>query len=212
MANIENIIFDLGNVIINIDLQRTVRAFAQLTSVSFDRLQAELLQTSFFHDFETGRLDNLGFRAGIRDWLQQDLPDSAIDQAWNALLLDIPAARRALLKNLRTQFRTFVLSNTNDLHVQAIEAQLGEESLQHWFERVYYSHDMGLRKPDPVIYAQVLEENQLLPQNTLFLDDNPQNVATARQLGLHTIHILPGQTDMIQHFEPNAFGQYRIVF
>ena len=116
-----------------------------------------------------------------------------IDVAWNSLLLDLPPERVELLKKLRENYRLFLLSNTSSIHItqvnKILEATTGIEKLDDLFEKVYYSYDMGLMKPDPAIYLQVLKEQGLEAEETLFLDDNADNIAAASKLGIDTIHV-----------------------
>ncbi|MEO1654266.1 MAG: HAD family phosphatase [Bacteroidota bacterium] len=211
---IKNIIFDLGNVIINIDVALTVKAFIALAPEKVDYIQENVLQSAFFHDFETGKISPAEFREGMRQALSPDLKDAQIDAAWNALLLDIPQARIDLLQALKPHFRTYVLSNTNTIHVDFIVQQMQAEQqapLSDLVEKVYYSQEMGKRKPQADIYEQVLEENHLLASETVFLDDNQANVEAAQALGIQTIHILPGKNSMLDFFEKTEAGTFKVL-
>lgn len=213
--HIRNLIFDLGNVIINIDPPRSVKAFAELVPEQAEAIQNQLLKTDFFNKFETGEIDNEAFRKGIREIYQNDLSDAQIDDCWNTLLLDIPQARVDLLQELKKNFRIFLLSNTNDIHARAVEATLAQlpnaPLMTDIFEKVYYSQNMGLRKPDPQIYRQVLGENNLQAEETLFLDDNLDNVKSAQTLGIHIIHIQPGKNSMLDFFQKEESGTYQVL-
>ncbi len=213
MKPIQNLIFDLGNVIINIDVPLTVQALVELAPEKSASLAQEVLKTDFFFDFEVGRINDQEFREGMRAKLGDHVTDEAIDLAWNALLLDIPPARLDLIQALREDYRLFLLSNTNNIHIECIVRQMEEEgqpALEELFEKVYYSHDMGLRKPDPEIYQQVLEENSLIAEETAFLDDNESNIISARELGIHGIHILPGQNSILDFFNEDADKTFQI--
>lgn len=205
MNSIKNIIFDLGAVIIDIDLSLTVQAFADLAPSYEENIRQNLLQTSFFHDFEKGRLSNQAFYDGIREQIASEVSDIQIKQAWNALLLEIPEQRITLLHHLRKQYRTFILSNTNQIHVAAIEQQY---PLSEWVEKVYYSCDMDARKPDAEIYEQVLSDADLQASETLFIDDNLENIRTAEQLGLRVRHLWPEKQEVGDFFEQDQAGMY----
>ena len=191
---IKNIIFDLGDVILNIDVPVASLSFSKLSG----REQQEILdlfkEKDLFRQFETGTLDETGFRNYIRELLVfPDWTDDMIDTAWNSLLLDLPPERVELLKNLRTKYRLFLLSNTSSIHItqvnKILEAATGVKKLDDLFDKVYLSYEMGLMKPDPAIYQQVLEEQGLVAEETLFLDDNADNVKAAATLGIATIHV-----------------------
>ncbi|SEJ49482.1 putative hydrolase of the HAD superfamily [Dyadobacter sp. SG02] len=191
---IRNIIFDLGDVILNIDVPIASRSFADLSG----REQSEILtifkESEIFRQFETGAMDEPAFRNYVREILNfPDLSDEAIDTAWNSLLLDLPPERVELLKKLATQYRLFLLSNTSSIHItqvnKILEASTGVEKLGDLFETVFLSYEMGLMKPDPRIYQEVLDKAGLKAEETLFLDDNADNIRSAAQLGIDTIHV-----------------------
>jgi putative hydrolase of the HAD superfamily len=187
------IIFDLGGVILNIDYHRTIRAFRALGMDDFERHFTQLRQEHLFDLYETGQIGDADFRLGLRSHLRADVTDAEIDDAWNAMLLDLPAARLDLLRELAHGRRLFLLSNTNAIHIDAFGAQLqkahGLMDLSGFFGRVYLSYQMGIRKPDPAIFTRVCHENGLDPAATLFIDDSPQHVEGARMAGLQAIHL-----------------------
>ncbi|GGM84744.1 haloacid dehalogenase [Dyadobacter beijingensis] len=191
---IKNIIFDLGDVILNIDVPIASRSFADLSG----REQSEILtifkESEIFRHFETGLMDEPSFRNYVREILDfPDLSDEAIDTAWNSLLLDLPPERVELLKKLAAKYRIFLLSNTSSIHItqvnKILKASTGVERLEDLFETVFLSYEMGLMKPDPRIYQQVLEQAGLKAEETLFLDDNADNIRSAAGLGIETIHV-----------------------
>jgi putative hydrolase of the HAD superfamily len=202
---IKNLIFDLGGVIIPIDIPRTVQAFIDFAPDKAESLRQSVLHSQMFLDFETGTINSAQFRASMRDLLEADLTDAQIDMAWNVLLLDIPVNRIALLARLKTQYRTFLLSNTNEIHLPKVERILqqcaGEDSLDDLFEKAYYSQKMGLRKPNSAIYEQVLAENKLNPAETVFIDDNFGNVAAAKSVGIRGIYLEVEKTDIVEIFD-----------
>ena len=191
---IKNIIFDLGDVILNIDVPIASKSFADLSG----REQSEILtifkESEIFRQFETGLMDEPTFRNYVREILNfPDLSDEAIDTAWNSLLLDLPPERVELLKGLATQYRLFLLSNTSSIHItqvnKILEASTGVAKLDDLFEIVFLSYEMGLMKPDTRIYQEVLDKAGLNAEETLFLDDNADNIRGAAQLGIETIHV-----------------------
>lgn len=189
---IKNIIFDLGNVILNIDVPIASLSFAKLSGKSQSEILQIFKESNLFGQFETGSLSEAEFRNVIRELLKTpDMTDETIDTAWNSLLLDIPPARIELLKALRKKYRLFMLSNTSSIHItevnKILKATTGDPSLDVLFDKVYVSYEMGVMKPDPKIYLQVLEEQNLVPEETLFLDDNADNIKAAIPLGIDTI-------------------------
>jgi len=195
---IEAIIFDFGGVIINIDPALTEKAFLKLSD-SPARLQQSYKAFMHMHNtFEVGSIDATAFRNQTRALFGlSKLDDALFDAAWNALLLDIPAHRVALLKSLNPRYRLFLLSNTNEIHYQKYCSDFGKNfpglSLESLFEDAFFSFKMGLRKPDPEIFRTVIRECVLNPDRTLFIDDTLQHVEAAISCGLRAHHLKPGQ-------------------
>jgi glucose-1-phosphatase len=191
---IKNIIFDLGDVILNIDVPIASKSFADLSGKEQSEILTIFKENELFRQFETGLLDESTFRNYVREILQfPDLSDEAIDTAWNSLLLDLPPDRVELLKKLATKYRLFLLSNTSSIHItqvnKILEASTGVEKLDDLFETVFLSYELGLMKPDARIYEEVLARAGLKAEETLFLDDNADNIKSAAQLGIETIHV-----------------------
>ncbi|MET7253544.1 HAD family hydrolase [Dyadobacter jiangsuensis] len=191
---IRNIIFDLGDVILNIDVPIASKSFADLSGREQQEILTIFKESEIFRQFETGLMDEPTFRNYVREILNfPDLSDEAIDTAWNSLLLDLPPERVELLKKLATKYRLFLLSNTSSIHItqvnKILEASTGVEKLEDLFEIVFLSYEMGLMKPDPRIYQEVLAKAGLKAEETLFLDDNADNIRSASQLGIETIHV-----------------------
>jgi len=199
IKGIRHIIFDLGGVLLNIDYTATEKAFADLGIADFHTKFSQLSQTNFFDDWETGKISQDAFISGMREAAHGvPLSDSQILHAWNAMLLDFPLRRLQILQQLRIYYDLFLLSNTNETHEKAFNTTLKENhgipSIGHFFDKVYYSHRVGLRKPGKEIFQRILDENNLKPEHTLFIDDSPQHIATAKSLGLQTIHLEKGMS------------------
>ncbi|HSI89460.1 MAG TPA: HAD family phosphatase [Adhaeribacter sp.] len=196
--SIRNIIFDLGGVIINIDYQKTIDAFKKLSAEGNTIEFNQKAQSGLFDDYETGRISDDEFRKQLRQHYQVHGSDEQIDAAWNAMLFDIPKERIELLRNLGAKYRIFLLSNTNAIHMaafnQIVKTSHGIPSLDSLFEKPYYSHLVGQRKPDAAIFHQILAENNLRADETLFIDDSIQHIESARKCGLHTLHLAPPLT------------------
>lgn len=202
-TSVKNIIFDLGGVILNIDYGLTLQAFKQLGILDPESQFNQLKQTPLFDDFETGRISSNEFRAGLRSFIPRKVSDVQIDDAWNAMLLDLPQERLQLLTKLSGKFRLFLLSNTNEIHIAEFHRRLqkwfGFSDLSHLFEKVHYSYRMGQRKPDVEIFETVVRASGLLAEETLFIDDSPQHIEGARPLGLQTHFLKPDEeiTDLL---------------
>jgi glucose-1-phosphatase len=198
MQNIKNIIFDLGGVILDIDFRQMERAFVDLGINNFNDYFGLGKASSFFKDHESGKISDDEFLASIQKLAGDNVQVNEVQQAWNALLISFPPARIEFLKEIRTKYRLFLLSNTNAIHVAAFrkiyQDAFNNGSLDSLFEKVYYSHELGLRKPGKEIYEHVLKENQLTPGETLFIDDALVNVEGARETGMNAILIQPGNS------------------
>ncbi|HET8963619.1 MAG TPA: HAD family phosphatase [Chitinophagales bacterium] len=188
--NYKNIIFDLGGVILNIDYDLTAKAFAGLGLDRFNQLFSKAQQEQLFDLYEKGMISSLDFRDALNNALSKPVSAATLDAAWNAMLLDLPPARLALLKKIKSTHRTFLLSNTNEIHMHwfsdSLQQHYGIPDLSSYFEKVYLSYEINLRKPDPAIFHHVLNTNDLNPSETLFIDDSPQHVESSGKLGIQT--------------------------
>ena len=197
-AEIKNIIFDFGGVIINIDYQMTVAAFKQLGILNFEEQFSKLRQSHLFDELEKGIITSIEFFERIRKITDVPVTDRQITEAWNAILLDLPKQNIDFLVSLKSKYRLFLLSNTNEIHESAfmkmIEEKFGEDVLKKIFERVYLSHHLKRRKPDPEIFRHVVNENNLVAEETLFVDDSPQHIEGAKVAGLQTFYFEKGKT------------------
>jgi len=199
--SIKNIIFDFGGVICNLDIKRSIEKFKNFGLIkaefsgtpSEQERQFELLCSSY----ETGLITSKQFIDTIRNYYQRPPSDQAISEAWNALLLEIPEPRVRLLESLRERFRIFLLSNSNEIHYlkyrEDFQQQYGYQNFDSLFEKVYFSYLLHLKKPDQAIFKIVLDENNLEPFETLFIDDTIVNTMAAQQLGIIVYHLQEGQ-------------------
>lgn len=195
--NYKNIIFDLGGVILNIDYTLLIKAFKNLEIEHFDELYSQAHQIKWFDQYEKGQISSADFRNEIRNYAKKDIPDTLIDTAWDAMLLDLPAERLKLLQAFRKTHRTFLLSNTNDIHMTAINKYLQKtyeiSDLSGCFEKLYLSYKIGMRKPNADIFELVLSENKLIPAETLFIEDSIQHIEAAKNLGIQTHWLRKGE-------------------
>ena len=197
LTGIRNIIFDLGGVILNIDERKAEQAFRAFGMNDFDQRWHQLRQSRFFEDFETGKITAEGFRKEMKKRLPAAVTNSQIDEAWNAMLLNIPEERLRLLKELSTTYCLFLFSNTNEIHLSAFRKilgrDLGRNDLSHIFEREYYSNETGKRKPNKDAFGQILIDNNWDQEHTLFIDDTLEYAQAALKLGFKAYHLKEGE-------------------
>lgn len=188
MTKISAIIFDLGGVILDLDQDKTVRAFSRL-GVDLDLMNG---QSSIFNDFETGKIVAADFRHGIKTALKGEITDERIDEAWNAMLLETNLERFKIVAALKKDFRTYLLSNTNSIHIDAfrkyLEGFCGTSAWDVLFDKQFLSYEIGLRKPGKAIYEYVLKDQGLTSAQCLFIDDSVPNLNGAASLGMRTLH------------------------
>lgn len=187
----KNLIFDLGGVIIDLSVERTIRSICDLSGAKPDQVQHAYRTHTEFYAYERGEITDAEFRQALQRIFSFSAPDEQIDSAWNAMLVHLPVAKLQLLDRLKKEFSVAVLSNTNNIHLsfvnQSMLPQTGTfSSLNDYFHVHYYSHLVGKRKPEAQIFTQVLDENNYVPEQTLFLDDNKENIEAAAALGIKT--------------------------
>ena len=187
-TGIKNIIFDLGGVILDIDTDSTFHAF---TKLGFRRADDSMIDRDFLNflfDFEKGLISEEEFPNEILKFTNKKPSKEQIYEAWNIMLLAYKQEKIDFLKKIKSEYRTFLLSNTNIIHARyynnMLKTKHGVNGLDELFETVYYSHDLKLRKPDPQIFQLVLDKEKLIPSETLFVDDMEENVEAAVALGI----------------------------
>ncbi len=197
-TDIKAVVFDFGNVIINIDLEKTFQAFSDLTFKSPERIRSLFAESDIFRKYETGFYSDDEFRDVVRQTLSYPLNDQEIDEAWNALLLDVPPERLAYLETLRFRYPVYLLSNTNAIHIEKCQQYFRNRyniaDFRKFFNEVFLSYEMGLWKPDYAIYRKVLDATGYPPSEVLFLDDNADNIEAAKDMGIQTIKINPPES------------------
>lgn len=202
MDNIKNIIFDLGNVILNIDTKLSEIEFAKYGLVNFSELYTLAAQSEIFDRLEVGSISPDDFFEEFRMITGSDLDDEVIRHCWNSLILDYPTGRIELMQKLKGRYRTFLLSNTNKIHydyyTEILDRQFGTKGLESLLEKAYFSHEMGMKKPDPEIFKFVLSRSELVPAETLFIDDNRDNILAAEKLGIQTIWLKENNLEKLE--------------
>ncbi|WP_018627019.1 HAD family hydrolase [Niabella aurantiaca] len=192
---IKNVIFDFGGVLLNLDFKRSFAAFEALGFADFEDRFSQYVAAPIFQDLEKGLIAAPAFYEGLRSLLQQPVPDVQLEQAWNAMLLDYRKPSLDFLIPLANRYNLFLLSNTNRIHYEHFSKTLKEQtaypSLESFFKKAYYSHEINRRKPDADTYAFVLEDAGIEAGETLFIDDSITNLPTAQGLGIQTHLLLP---------------------
>lgn len=186
----ENIIFDLGGVILNLDTELTNKAFAELGLDGFNSTNPQEKHKNILLDYETGKISSTEFRNTIKTLVSKNISDDEINNAWNAMLLDLSLQRIELLEQLSKRYRIFLLSNTNEIHISKFfniaEKATGIDKWNSIFEKQYFSHEIKMRKPNQEIFDFVLQENNLNPKQTLFIDDSAGHLKGAKATGINT--------------------------
>lgn len=198
MQGIQNIIFDLGGVLLNLDMQKTEDAFVQMGVKNFKELFALGHAASFFKEYEAGLISDDEFIVALQGLAGIQHERTTVINGWNAMLCDFPTERIELLMQLKKKYRLFLFSNTNAIHLTAFQQTYSDtfngNLLDNLFEKAYYSHDINLRKPDVKAFEYVLQDSKLVPHQTLFIDDALVNVEGARAAGIQGYHLEPGKT------------------
>lgn len=197
LNTIHNIIFDLGGVILNIDPQRTIDEMAKIGIKNFDRIYSQIKQNHVFDNLEKGLISENEFVTAIQEYSGIKANPEEIIRCWNSLLLDFPQNRIKLLQRLNQSERhnTYLLSNTNGIHKkvynQMLKDQFKIDGLEALFSKAYFSHEIHMRKPDREIFEYILQDSNMEPEKTLFIDDSEANTQAAQKLGIKTYLVDP---------------------
>jgi FMN phosphatase YigB (HAD superfamily) len=193
MKEFKNLIFDIGDILIHLDFKQTFGEFQKLAAVDFAEIISYSREHKVFDRFEKGSITAQQFRDELKQFLKPSVTDEKINTAWNSVLHHYPEDKFSLLKELKSRYRTFALSNTNEIHVatfnEAVKTKFGEENFESFFHRAYYSNEVGHRKPEMEIYEFILKKENLNPSETFFVDDLPENIEAAKSLGIQA-HLL----------------------
>lgn len=204
MEGIKNLIIDFGGVIINLTRNRCIEAFAQLGVDVHEQLGTLSHHKDLFRHLEIGESSPAQFRDGIRQRSNRLLTDQEIDEAWIAMLDDVPDYKLDLLLRLKKEYKTLLLSNTNSIHWQWAEQNIftyKRHTVDDFFHQIYLSYELHLEKPDPEIFEYVLNDAGILPEETLLIDDSLVNCKAAEALDMRTYMPEPRE-DWSFLFEP----------
>lgn len=197
-----SIIFDFGNVLLDLDLSRSVQEMEQLLGLSYDAYHQEM--PSFFQDFERGSISEREFYDTLKEWSGRDFGIMEFRAAWNSMLGQVPANKIELLMELKRKgYALYLFSNTNETHLDGVKISMGGEAFRYFetlFDQCFYSCRIGHRKPDEEAFRYVLYQAGLESGNTLFVDDGVMHVEGARRVGLEAVLYIPG-SDLTEHFK-----------
>jgi haloacid dehalogenase superfamily, subfamily IA, variant 3 with third motif having DD or ED len=203
MQNIDTLLFDFGGVIVNVDYTLMIRAFAQYNIKNFDHIYTQDGQVELIDLFEEGKISMQEFHDGIRDLLSTPLTDKQIDDAWFSMILDLPKERIDLLGELKKKYKLYLFSNTNELHIERLKRmyhqQFGFDIFKDLFIKAYFSNEIHQKKPNPCAFQWVINDSGINPATTLFIEDSPQHIEGAKQVGLNTYWLTKGQTIIDLH-------------
>ena len=204
MSMIKNIIFDFGDVFINLDKKAT---FENLKELGVKKLSSEMLEVT--KQYEMGMLTTQEFLNTFKFFFPF-ISELEFKNAWNSMLLDFPTYRLSFIKSLAKskKFRIFLLSNTNDMHISWIKKNWGSKlfsEFKNCFEKFYLSHELHLRKPNKDIYEFIMGSNKLLPDETLFIDDTLENTIVPKSLGIKIWNLDPNSEDVVDLFSKKEF-------
>jgi putative hydrolase of the HAD superfamily len=195
MEKVENIIFDLGGVILDVDYNLTRAAFEKLGVRNFDEMYSQANANKLFQKLETGEINEAEFYKELNRSTGLQLSIEEIKKAWNAMLLSFREGSLQFLEKIRWKYKVYLLSNTNLIHWNAFQQNFHSKkrtrSFEEYFDKAFYSFEMGLRKPGEAIFHQVIKELQIDPRKTVFIDDSAQNIEAAKKAGLQTILLTP---------------------
>lgn len=201
---INTIIFDFGDIFINLDKQATMDGLKKLGLSEWNDELDHLNK-----QFEMGKISAEKFLSGF----QKHMPNASVEEilsAWNAILLDFPLYRLEFLQMLSKKYRLFLLSNTDSIHIETFEQKTGASFYSDFyqcFEKVYFSFEIGMRKPNADIYNYVLNKHELSAKRTLFIDDKKENTDAAQSLGIQVWNLQVGQEDVVDLFEKKIIQQ-----
>jgi glucose-1-phosphatase len=209
MTPVKNIIFDLGNVLYDIDFNIMYDQFRELGIPDFQNHYTLNQSDELFFDLEKGFIDEVAFCNRFNQLYNLSLSHDQIIKAWNSLLKGYRKESMDWIKANQQKFPIFLFSNTNQIHfdffIPQFEREIGGD-FEQLFKTPYYSHKMGMRKPDPASFQYILDQEGLIAAETLFIDDNEPNVIAAASVGLQVLYLQPGM--FIETELPQILGQF----
>jgi len=193
LQGIDAIVFDFGNVLIDLDYPRIIREFRKVAQKNQNNIEKLVVNAKVLRAFETGQIGPKRFRAEVNRILDVKLPESEFDKIWNSMLKSISKDRLDKVLEIRKKYKTYILSNSNIIHELAFEEMVmeatGMPSIRDFVDEAYFSHEIGMRKPDADCYSFVIDDIDLYPSRMLFLDDRLDNIEAARKAGMKAVQV-----------------------
>lgn len=202
-TNVKNILFDFGGVIVSLSKQKALNRFKEIGFKDIEDYLGEFRQKGIFLDYEVGKIDRDGFLKEFRRLGNNEATMEEIDSAWLAFLVEIPAYKYELIKELRKKYNVYLLSNTNPSVMKwARSNEFSPEglSIEDYFDKCYLSYELGSAKPDQTIFEKIIEDSGMKPEETLFFDDGPDNIKVAESLGFQ-VYLTDQDEDLRKVFE-----------
>lgn len=205
LNGIEGVIFDFGEVIIELDYPRVISGFAKAAKKNTDEIRELVVTAPILRDFEVSKTTPKEFRAGVNELLGMSLEEEGFDSIWNSMLKNLPKERMDILSDVASRFNTYILSNSNVIHEaaynQMIREVTGKPNLHAFVTKAYFSQDIGLRKPGSECYQFVIDDIGIDSDKLLFLDDRLDNIEGAQACGLKTIHVTDADRQLREIFK-----------
>ncbi len=202
--HIHVVIFDFGEVLIELDYPKIIRGFSNVANKNHHEIEEMVVSAPLLQDFEVGKISPEEFRKGINNLLGTSLTTSELHNIWNSILKRMPAHRLQWLEEIGNRYDTYILSNTNEIHEKAFDKIIleasGKPSLDNFVRKVYFSHEIGLRKPSKECYEYVAQDIGVPVAEILFLDDRQDNIEGARSVGWQTIQITDSDKQLKEIF------------
>jgi len=205
LDGIEGVIFDFGEVIIELDYPRVISGFSKVAKKNAEEIHELVVTAPLLREFEVNKISPSEFRVGVNELLGMLLEDAEFDFIWNSMLKNLPKERMDILADVSNRFNTYILSNSNVIHEVAynkmIEDVTGKSSLHAFVTKAYFSQDIELRKPGKECYQFVIKDIGIDSNKLLFLDDRLDNIEGAQACGLNTVHVTDADRQLREIFK-----------
>ncbi len=194
LNGIKNIVFDFGRVLLNINPLLTQKGLMEL-GYRPDNESAGAKDDQIVVKLESGKITKEDFIDAVISVVKEGATSNDIIQVWNAMLLDFPENHVNTLKKLRKNYKVYLLSNSNIIHFDSYTTTFREKygfELGDLFDKMWFSFQIGIIKPEPDIFRYILKDENLVPEETLFVDDTLMHVESAWSLGIRGFHLEDG--------------------
>lgn len=187
----------MGGVLVDVHRERAIESFKSIGVADADQLIDSYHHEGLFLDIENGQIDADEFCTLLSEHAGKEISPQAIEKAWRSIVSDPPSYKLDYLVELRKEYPLFLLSNNNPILMDgwAFTDHFSSQGrpVTDYFDKLYFSHQMKCTKPDPVIFEKMIADSQIIPAESLFIDDGPHNIETAQSFGFHTYHARNGE-------------------